>query len=877
MAATTLIEKGSLIADKYRVIRELGRGGMAAVYEAENIDIQKRVAIKLLAGHLLASPSVVERFVREARAAAAIRSPHICDIYDAGKTDDDVPFLVLELIAGESLYDRMLTDRQMTVPFTLTVILQVCRGLAKAHEARIVHRDLKPENIQLTEDQDGQLLVKILDFGLAKFAEDAARDAQDPKQARLTRDGAVFGTPTYMSPEQVRGQATADIRADLWALACITYECLTGTTVWDTDEGVAMTFARIASSPLPDPKELRPDLPASFVAWFNQALSRDIDERFQTVDEFARALATAFGYQLDDEASYAALIDRLLTAPAQPAPSTEGARASSPSRPSNSKPDSAGGDSVDHGRAASGNGISPPIEPADLSAPARPWLSRRTAKLLAALVIVSIIAGAGIWRLSYEPPELPPIARFGDLVLRIAKTIPEPGGGLPAVTSKRPWMRGVRQAQALFARADPRGALTILQRAFDQSGHHGMVKNLLAQAQVALLAKNTGAPCQVTGYARPRRYDLITPGAKPSGAGRPTIASGPQGAVIAWTDGRGGATRAYAVGLDAMLRNRRVPQDVTPDGASVHPPVLLSTGKRMLLTYADSGGDSPGVYVRWLTADGANSAGQRAPQRVANRKPGGFGAIATKTPAGHWLVAWSDPADNNSVDLFYRRLNATAEPVGEPVRITDFAGEGFKKSRVRAISVAAVGSELHFVYGYIREPLLQVRYQTIPTDTAPPGLGPLQPGLPLADRTLGSEHRLSPATTTASEPTIACGTDSCYVAWHHALGAGITLGLLDPASGELRWHRKISKKGGHPVLGLGPSGQARLAWYESGRLVTALVGPKGIGPVSRVARVVGEHPPPTMAAGTKPGQWYLSWLDFEAGHLEPYAVRIRCR
>src|SRR5512141_3034716 len=228
------IPVGTVLAGKYRITREIGRGGMAAVYEAANVDIGKRVAIKVLAQELTTSAVVVERFLREARAAAAIRSPYICDIYDSGKLDDGRPFLVLELLEGESLYERMTKIRWLDVETTCSIIIQTCRGLTKAHAASIVHRDLKPENIFLTKDEEGQLLAKILDFGLAKFYTPTTKD-----QARLTREGAVFGTPAYMSPEQVRGQGAVDHRADLWALGCITYECFTGRTVWQTEQGVA--------------------------------------------------------------------------------------------------------------------------------------------------------------------------------------------------------------------------------------------------------------------------------------------------------------------------------------------------------------------------------------------------------------------------------------------------------------------------------------------------------------------------------------------------------------------------------------------------------------------------------------------------------------
>src|SRR6185437_10806333 len=285
------IPVGTVLAGKYRITREIGRGGMAAVYEAANVDIGKRVAIKVLAQELTTSAVVVERFLREARAAAAIRSPYICDIYDSGRLDDGRPFLVLELLEGESLYERMTKIRWLDIETTVSIVTQVCRGLTKAHAANIVHRDLKPENIFLTKDEESQLLSKILDFGLAKFY--TSMDAEGP-QARLTREGAVFGTPAYMSPEQVRGQGAVDHRADLWALGCIVYECFTGRTVWSTEQGVAMTFAQIASAPLPRPAQYRPDLPESFTTWFDQALDRNIEKRFQSAKEFAERFSAVF-------------------------------------------------------------------------------------------------------------------------------------------------------------------------------------------------------------------------------------------------------------------------------------------------------------------------------------------------------------------------------------------------------------------------------------------------------------------------------------------------------------------------------------------------------------------------------------------------------
>src|SRR5947209_3352373 len=288
------IPVGAVLVGKYKTTREIGRGGMAAVYEAVHISLDKRIAIKVLASELSASTVVIERFFREARAAASVKSPFIVDVYDSGRLDDGRPFIAMELLEGESLYDRMARVRIIDIPTTVRVIGHCAKGLMKAHAAGIVHRDLKPENIFLTHDENGEEIAKLLDFGLAKFY---APVHADEKTARLTREGAVFGTPAYMSPEQVKGQGSVDHRADLWALGCMAYECLIGRPVWNTDQGVAMTFAAIAAANIPIPSKQRPDLPPAFDEWFKKALERDPNKRFQTAKELAEAMAKSFGSQ----------------------------------------------------------------------------------------------------------------------------------------------------------------------------------------------------------------------------------------------------------------------------------------------------------------------------------------------------------------------------------------------------------------------------------------------------------------------------------------------------------------------------------------------------------------------------------------------------
>ncbi|MCC6524997.1 MAG: serine/threonine protein kinase [Polyangiaceae bacterium] len=862
MAVTTSIPQGTVLSGKYRVGRELGRGGMAAVYEAENIDIGKRVAIKVLAGHLTTSRTVVERFLREARAVAAIRSPHICDVFDAASLEDGSPYLVLELLEGESLYDKMYRERQLSVEVTLAIVLQVCRGLARAHAAQIVHRDLKPENIYLVTDEDGLMLVKILDFGLAKFYEAPESTRTGKKAARLTRDGAVFGTPVYMSPEQVRGQAAADHRADLWALACITYECFTGTTVWSTDEGVAMTFAQIASAPVPDPGKYRPDLPASFVAWFRRALDRDIAKRHQTIQEFADALAASFGLQAPGGGTDAALVKRLAQ------------RASDPSAPGASLP----GDAPEAplptfsraGPTQTG-AVHPTPTPVPAPAPARGSRWRWVAALG---LLAAAAGGVAVWRTRGAGGESDPGTATSS---GSAEPSTEPSGtpSPSASGSEKPrlgyelghaWLPRVREAQSLLAAREYDKALELLRKTFDES-KHGMLRNLADQAKVARDLKVAGAACEVTGLSRPRRYDLLDPSPRPSSGSAPALALGPKGVVVAWTDDHTGPERAYAAVLDDDLRNTAAAVEITPEGQAVKGPALLASDGRIVTTYWEAAGNAPGVYVRWL---GPDAVIESAPVLVSKPEPGTYMPSTIARPGGGFLVAYAAQVEADSIDLFYRALGPKLEPLGEPVRLTDFVNRARIAGRVSGTALATRQNRIHFAYGFAREPLLQVRYQAVAADTAAPGLE----GGATGDRTLTSELLLNTGSTRAVEPSVACNDDGCFVAWH-GMRTGAAVAFIDPENPEVKWHRDFT--GAHPTLAVSPKGEIVLAWYEGNRLSFATVGRQGIGAALRVANVVGDQPPPAVLPGARPGQWYLAWRDFEASRPEPYLLRLQCQ
>ena len=206
----------------YTVRALIGQGGMGSVYLAEHIAIGRQVAIKVLLPEMSNDPKLVARFFNEARAATAVRHPGIVEIFDSGMTPDGAAFIVMELLAGETLSARRRKTGRVDPRTAMAIVRQIASALAAAHDAGIVHRDLKPDNVFLVPDPEGDR-VKVLDFGIAKL-----QNNQD--DLSRTRTGAVMGTPTYMSPEQCRGGSHIDARADLYALGCVAYELLTGQT-----------------------------------------------------------------------------------------------------------------------------------------------------------------------------------------------------------------------------------------------------------------------------------------------------------------------------------------------------------------------------------------------------------------------------------------------------------------------------------------------------------------------------------------------------------------------------------------------------------------------------------------------------------------------
>ncbi len=269
-------------AGKYEIVRLLGKGGMGRVYEAVNPGIGKRVGIKMLHPDVAKNRDAVARFQREAQAASAAESPHIVEIFDSGFADDGSPFIVMELLRGETLASLLKREGRLAPEETSRVMVQVLRGLSRAHEAGIIHRDLKPDNIFLVDRSPEPAFAKILDFGVSKI---------DRKQTTttLTREGMVLGTPAYMSPEQAQGLTDVDARSDLWAVGAILYECVAGKPPF-SGATYEQIIVRICTTDPTSIRERAPDLPARLEEAISGCLRREREDRYASAAELLSVL-----------------------------------------------------------------------------------------------------------------------------------------------------------------------------------------------------------------------------------------------------------------------------------------------------------------------------------------------------------------------------------------------------------------------------------------------------------------------------------------------------------------------------------------------------------------------------------------------------------
>lgn len=284
---STAVNPGEIVAGKYRVERLLASGGMGQVMVATHLELDQLVALKLMRAELMGDDTLSGRFRREARAAAKLTSEHVVRVYDVGELDDGTPYIVLEYLDGTPLTKVINTRAPLPIEEAVDIVLQALAGVAEAHAAGIVHRDLKPDNLFVTHGATGRSVVKVLDFGISKFKDDARR--RDYDGTEFTVEQTVLGTPAYMSPEQVEDARDVDGRTDIWSMGVILHELLTGKRLFRAESPASM-YAKILRDPIPAVSATHDGVPAALEAILARCLARLRDERYASAGELAAAL-----------------------------------------------------------------------------------------------------------------------------------------------------------------------------------------------------------------------------------------------------------------------------------------------------------------------------------------------------------------------------------------------------------------------------------------------------------------------------------------------------------------------------------------------------------------------------------------------------------
>jgi serine/threonine-protein kinase len=273
---------GAVVADKYHIERIIGRGAMGVVVAARHVQLDQLVALKLVCARNASDPAIVQRFLREARAAARLRSQHVAKVLDVAMLPDGSPYIVMEYLEGADLREVLERGGPVTVGQACDYIVQACEAVAEAHALGIVHRDIKPDNLYLTSRLTGEGFVKVLDFGISKL--------MTAQQGTLTQTSALVGSPLYMAPEQIRSARDADARSDVWALGVVLYELLTQQYPFEA-ESLPDLCMKVTRDPPRSILELRDDVPEGLVTIIERCLAKEQAARYANAAELATALA----------------------------------------------------------------------------------------------------------------------------------------------------------------------------------------------------------------------------------------------------------------------------------------------------------------------------------------------------------------------------------------------------------------------------------------------------------------------------------------------------------------------------------------------------------------------------------------------------------
>lgn len=279
---TPLLEVGSTLADKYRIERLLAEGGMGIVYEGFHVELEQRVAVKVVRAEYAHHQEAVERFLNEARAIARLRGHHIAKVLDTGRTDTGAPYMVLEYLEGRDLRTVLDSDGPLPIPLAVNYLLQTCEALAEAHAVGLIHRDLKPDNLFISRGADGEDVLKVIDFGISKRIDRNGRC--------LTKQGQSLGSPHYMAPEQMASPEQVDTRADIWSLGIVLYELLTNAVPFSGESLAAACLQVLTAEPI-SIRDLRSDVPDALERIILRCLAKQREGRYGSVQELAVELS----------------------------------------------------------------------------------------------------------------------------------------------------------------------------------------------------------------------------------------------------------------------------------------------------------------------------------------------------------------------------------------------------------------------------------------------------------------------------------------------------------------------------------------------------------------------------------------------------------
>ncbi|WP_437524981.1 serine/threonine-protein kinase [Sorangium sp. So ce726] len=423
---------GTTIGGRYEIVRQLGQGGMGAVYEARHTGMRRRVALKLISADIRKNPGLLARFELEARAAGGLESQHVAHVLDVGRDDaQGVPFMAMEYLAGEDVQELIHRLGPLPVELALRIAAQTCLGLQKAHEARIVHRDIKSANLFLAERDGGERVAKILDFGIAKVK----MDEMPATEGGITQTGAILGSPLYMSPEQARGRKSIDHRSDLWSLGVVLYQMLAGRVPHAGIDSLGELIIMICSEPAPSVQDPAPWVEAEVARLVAKALEIDPAARYQSAEEMLLDLkALIQGSLVIEEAMVAALSSEArarVAARAHPPAAPPAGRGSLPS--------------LEH--------AAPSMTEPGVSAQERPR-GRRWPLLLGGAGILVAVAGVGLG-LTRAPPASDAIAPAASAE-SAAASLPAPApvpSSTPAASGEAPAALASAEAPAASAGA----------------------------------------------------------------------------------------------------------------------------------------------------------------------------------------------------------------------------------------------------------------------------------------------------------------------------------------------------------------------------------------------------------------------------------------